>query len=73
MDNQENINNEETKKTLPAQATGEQIREHQEINRNKYQTEYNVYHDKSRLNKDSRIILYIILIVLILFILILIF
>ena len=66
MDN--NMDNQE-KKVLPAQATGAQIKEYQDTNRNKYQTEYNVYHDKDKLTKDSFIVLIILSIVLILILL----
>lgn len=72
MSNQNNIN-ELNKKTLPAQATGEQIEQHQERTRNKYQSEFNVYHDKEKLDKNGKIILFILAIVFILIIIIMIF
>ena len=67
-----NLENQE-KNTLPAQATGAQIKQQQEENRNKYQTQYNVYHDKDKLNKDSVIVLSVIAVILMLLVLIMLF
>ena len=67
-----NLENQE-KNTLPAQATGAQIKQQQEENRNKYQTQYNVYHDKDKLNKDSVTVLSVIAVILILLVLIMLF
>ena len=67
------MDNQEEKKPLPAQATGKQIKQYQEENRNKYQSEYNIYHDKDKLNKDSIIVLSVFVVILILIILIILF
>jgi len=63
MDNQENnIANENLSNTnrinineLPANKTGQQIKQEQEENRGKYQTQFNQYHDKNKLTNDSKV------------------
>lgn len=74
MDNDGNKKNVQTNRVdinnLPANATGKQIKEYQEQNRNKYQTQYNIYHDKTKTNQDSNIIMLIIGIIILIIILI---
>ena len=55
---------------LPANKTGKEIKQQQEENRNKYQSEFNIYHDKNKMNKDSNIVLLIIGIVILIILII---
>ena len=49
--------------SLPANKTGKEIKQHQEENRNKYQTEFNIYHDKNKMNRDSNTLILVVVII----------
>lgn len=55
---------------LPANKTGNQIKQEQDDNRGKYQTELNQYHDKDKLKNDSKIVAGVLVIVALIIILI---
>lgn len=68
--NQNNIQNENLSNTnrinvneLPANKTGKQIKQEQDENRGKYQTEFNKYHDKDKITNDSKVLLGVLIIV----------
>lgn len=68
--NENNIQNENLTNTnrinvneLPANKTGHQIKQEQNDNRAKYQTEFNQYHDQDKLKNDSKLVVGILIIV----------
>ena len=71
MDNNlNNIQNENLSNTnrinvseLPANKTGKQIKQEQDDNRGKYQTEFNQYHDKNKITDDSKVVVCVLVIV----------
>lgn len=68
--NQNNIPNENLANTkrinvneLPANKTGKQIKQEQDENRGKYQTQFNQYHDKNKITNDSKVLVGVLIIV----------
>lgn len=75
--NQNNIQNENLSNTnrinvdeLPANKTGKQIKQEQDDNRGKYQTELNQYYDKNKITNDSKVVACVLVIVVLIIVLI---